>query len=281
MSDVLYPIGYKSRLVELGELEGTHGPKMHPEFRRRLFNWIEAQGGLIGIGGGWRETGKQPDKPGFAPEGRSFHQYQKFASGLVAYCAVDLVARDGDSHHRSPTWAEVPRQGSDEAKLWGVHCNIDSEPWHIQPVEIDGWERWVAAGSLDPQTDYPIPGDDMKPLTVPERAYDSRPGEQGAVTPGLLVANKSLPLGPFKAGETRRVVVGMCKSAHVHVTVIGTKPGYVTISGSTTQSKASLANVDQDGVVSTGAPIATPDGAVYVTAPQGGVDVVVDVYARG
>lgn len=277
----LYPIGYEDRLVELDELEGIHGPKMHPEYRRRLFNWIEAQDGLIGIGGGWRETGKQPDKPGFAPEGQSFHQYQKFTSGITAYCAVDLVARNGGGDHRSPTWAEVPRQGTALAAEWGVHCNIDSEPWHIQPVEIDGWASWKNAGSPDPKTDYPIPGEEMKPLIVPERAYDSRPAEQGGVTEGLLIANKGLPLGPFRVGETRRIVVGMCQSAHVHLTVIGTKPGFVTISGSTTKSTASLANVDQDGVAAAGAPIATPEGAIFVTAPQGGVDVVVDVYARG
>lgn len=162
---VLYPIGYEARAVTLAELRRVHEPKMHPEFGRRLWPWLEAQGGAIGIGSGWRAT--QPALPGFAPEGRSFHQDQRFASGFVGYCAVDLVGRDGpdaNNSHDGVSWAMVPAQGSLEAKRWGVHCNVGrpgelgSEPWHMQPIEIDGWQSWVDAGRPDPQ---PPEDDDM------------------------------------------------------------------------------------------------------------------------
>src|SRR5690606_31584007 len=66
-------------------------------------------------------------------------------------------------------------QGSDEAAKWGVHCNVGTpgavgaEPWHMQPVEIDGWASWIAAGSPDPVTNYAIPG---TPVPKPEPTPD-------------------------------------------------------------------------------------------------------------
>jgi len=145
----LYPIGYSTTMVDLDELFRRHYPdKMHPEFARRLRKWIEAQGGRIGIGGSWRAT--QPAKPGFAPDGQSFHQSQTFASGRVWFCAVDLVHVNPGKVHRSPTWAEVPKQGSLEAQKWNLHCNVDNEPWHIQPIEIDGWTSWDRNGRREP-----------------------------------------------------------------------------------------------------------------------------------
>jgi hypothetical protein len=154
----VYPDGYGTTMVTLEQMRQRHSPRMHPEYARRFFAWIEAQGGKLGVGGGWRETGEQPDKPGFAPEGRSFHQDQQFASGLVAYCAIDLVVAVPGTIHRAPYWSEVPAQGSSDAATWGLHCNVSSEPWHIQPIEIDGWDSWVNAGRRDPAKDYPLPG---------------------------------------------------------------------------------------------------------------------------
>ena len=161
-----YPIGYGTQRVSLAELKLRHGTRMHPEYARRLFNWIEAQDGHVGIGGGWRATGTQPDKPGFAPEGKSFHQDQTFSDGFVGYCAVDLVVGVYGAVHRAPKWSEVPEQGSDEAARWGVHCNISTETWHMQPIEIDGWQSWKDAGSPSPVANYPIPGDRPPPEVI-------------------------------------------------------------------------------------------------------------------
>ena len=155
-----YPSGYGRTHHDLDDLFWRHHvDKMHPAYARRLKAWLESQGGHVGSGGSWRDTGTQPDKPGFAPEGKSFHQYQQFSSGLVAFCAVDLVARNGTNIHRAPRWDEVPAQGSVDAQRWGVHCNVSSEAWHMQPVEIDGHASWITAGSPDPVTVYPLPTD--------------------------------------------------------------------------------------------------------------------------
>ena len=147
---MLFPSGYGTSMVTVDELfKKHHVLKMHPEYARRLRVWLEAQGGRVGIGGSWRAS--QPAKPGFAPEGKSFHQSQTFAGGRVAFCAVDLVVAVPGKKHRAPTWDEVPKKGSVEAKRWGLHCNVTrpSEPWHIQPIEIDGYGTWVRGGRKD------------------------------------------------------------------------------------------------------------------------------------
>lgn len=155
----LYPIGYAAQLVDLGGLRAKHEPRMHPEFARRLFAYLEHRGGELGIGGGWRLT--QPPKPGFAAEGRSFHQYQTFASGLVAYAAVDLVIPNPVGVHRAPGWNDTA-----DAPEWGLHAFIKSppEPWHMQPIELAGYGRWVTGDPdeglsprIDPVAGFPLP----------------------------------------------------------------------------------------------------------------------------
>lgn len=155
-----YPHGYSYTLVTLDELRRRHAARMHPEFARRLFAWLEHRAGWLGIGGGYRATGTQPEKPGFAPEGKSFHQDQQFATGVTGYAAVDLVHRT-TGVHRSPTPTETA-----DAHLFGLHFPVRSEPWHVQPVEIRGWQTWVDAGRPAPTPGYPFPkpptnGDDM------------------------------------------------------------------------------------------------------------------------
>jgi hypothetical protein len=172
----LYPDGYGRAEVTLEQMVAKHGAKMHPEYRRRLMAWLVSRGGRMGIGGGWRST--QPDKPGFAPDGKSFHQDQRFASGFVGYAAVDLVVRNPGQVHRSPTWAECA-----DAPEWGLHTFIKSppEPWHMQCIEMRGWQSWVDAGRRDPGH-FPLPGEPVPPPPpkptgdVDMLAIDHKPG---------------------------------------------------------------------------------------------------------
>tara|TARA_R110000803_G_scaffold160536_1_gene224450 strand:+ start:3476 stop:4282 length:807 start_codon:yes stop_codon:yes gene_type:complete len=170
---ITYPNGYGTSRVTLDEMKDKHAAKMHPEFARRFFAYIEAKQGLLGVGGGWRATGTQPDKSGFAPEGKSFHQSQTFKSGIVGYCAVDLVTGNGTSKHKAPAWADT-----DDAPQFGLHTFIKGEPWHIQCVEMRGFQSWVYAGRPDPANkspNAPSSGDDtMHTLDTPIRMLDTR-----------------------------------------------------------------------------------------------------------
>ncbi len=161
-----YPIFYGTRRVTLDILRATFTPNMHPEMVRRVFPWIESQGGHIGIGGGYRPPGTQPDRPGFAKPGDSFHEGQQFPSGRW-YCALDLVATNPGAVHRSPRWSEVPPEGSDWARRSGVHCNIPTEAWHMQPIPLDGFARWRDGGRLDLDHFYPIPTTPPTPTYPP------------------------------------------------------------------------------------------------------------------
>ena len=197
----LYPSGYGTAMVPLDKMMAsiiTHG---HPEYVRRLRAWLIDQGGEVGIGSAWRETGAQPDKPGFAPEGQSFHQDQRFRSGFVGCAAVDLVAAVPGSKHRAPTWAEVLPQGGTEAKRWGLHCNNSQESWHMQPTELDGWQSWVNAGRPDPVKGYPIP------VSPPPPPPDPIPPEDDVVTEedikAIAAAVHQYQLGDVVKGEMR------------------------------------------------------------------------------
>lgn len=164
--DLPIPWGYGTSYKTLREAEATLKPNYHPEYLRRLLAWLHYKDGHVGIGGHFRPDGTQPDKPGFAPEGTSFHQNQKYSDGFIGACAVDTVIVDGpdagDAHDGIP-WSEVPIQGSAEAARWGIHANVgvpgSGESWHIQPVEIDGHASWLKAGSPAPVKNYPLPAE--------------------------------------------------------------------------------------------------------------------------
>jgi peptidoglycan hydrolase-like protein with peptidoglycan-binding domain len=160
-----YPVGYGRQTLTMPEMQARYAPNMHPEYARRLFNWLEAQGGQIGCGGGWRSTPNNCSSASRA--GKSFHQTQQYASGFHGYAAMDLVVRNGDNVHRAPYWSEVDKQGSPEAAKWGVHANISSETWHYQAVEMDGYTTWVNNGRKDPVAGRQIPGGDTPPPVDP------------------------------------------------------------------------------------------------------------------
>lgn len=161
MIDTLYPTGYGTELVTMAELRRRHEPNMHPEDAARLFPFLASCGGLVGIGGGYRADGTQPDRPGFAKEGQSFHQLQQFTGQPRRwYTAQDLVVRNetAGGRHRAPRWSEIPAPKSATAIAWGLHCNVyPSEPWHLQPIELGGWRTWTLRGRPDLRSGYPIP----------------------------------------------------------------------------------------------------------------------------
>lgn len=165
----LYPWGYDQEKVSYDTMvTRLRKHTIHPEYERRLLNWIVYQHGNIGIGSGWRDYNN--DVSGASSANKSFHQTQTFMSGLACYSAVDLVAVNPGHVHRAPSWSEVPEQGSDEAKKWGVHCNVNGEPWHMQCIEMDGFDSWVNGGRKDPQANYPIPGTEPEP--EPPTSYE-------------------------------------------------------------------------------------------------------------
>lgn len=178
--EILYPIFYGTRLVTMDVLRETFEPGMHPEAARRGFAFIESRGGLFGIGGGIRAPGAQPVKPGFAPEGKTFHQKQRFPSGQF-YAAWDMVCVSYGGVHRAPQWSEVPAQGGRFSVEFGWHMNVSSEAWHAQPIELDGWLSWVNRNRPDLQADYHIIGSVPLPPVVQPPTPDpgTQPPSQG------------------------------------------------------------------------------------------------------
>lgn len=158
--ETLYPIFYGTRMVPFDVLVSTFEPHLHPVQAERGFNWILDQGGKAGIGGGYRPPGTQPNASGYAPPGKSFHEGQEFPSGRF-YTAWDLVMARPGHRHRAPYTNEVPLQGSFDAAKYGVHINVGVpgkkgfESWHMQPIELDGYDRWVYHGRPDLDPSYP------------------------------------------------------------------------------------------------------------------------------
>lgn len=272
-----YPWGYGVSTKTLAEIEAILTVHYHPEYLRRLLAWLEAQDGRVGIGGHWRAGGAQPDRPGFAPEGRSFHQDQRYADGFVGACAVDLVVRRTGLDHRSPYWSEVPAQGSDEARRWGLHCNVGAppggEPWHMQPIEIDGWVAWDVADLVDdgigraPVPGYPFPGrEEIAMQTVNKRAYSSEHPDQ--VDEPYRSLNAGVALGPFARLERRRIQVD-AQRVQVSLTAYDGPGGNVRISGRGVMPSTSIANM-ADRPNSNTWTINTPESAIYVWCTQGG-----------
>lgn len=121
----------------------------------------------------------------------------------------------------------------------------------------------VKAGTFRPVPELPQE-DEMQPLTVPRRVYDSR-------NVGAKLA----------AGETRVVDVGR-RAAFLHLTVVDADGrGYLTMTGATSTSSASIVNYDKNQPPnSDGAPIGLPDGRVRVTAVGAATHVIIDVFAE-
>lgn len=165
MPEQIYPVFYGTQRMTLVQIRARFQPGCHPEVWRCVEALLVWGRGRWGIGGGRRLV--QPDKPGFAPAGMSFHEWQEFQSGLVAYSAFDFVMTNPGGVHRSPTWEEAR-----ELPQFGLWAFITGEPWHGQRklvkggVLIRGYRSWVAAGRPDPDP-FSLPGQPQVPPVPP------------------------------------------------------------------------------------------------------------------
>lgn len=207
MSDLLIPVGYGREYITIDQAKVRFGGSIHPEFARRGFNWLEAKAAeqpeptkRLGIGSGIRLV--QPTGTGFAPAGKSFHLRQRFRSGLYVYSAWDLVIPTSGTHSSGAIPADrVPLQGSQAAKLWGVHINVGEpgrsgfEPWHLQCVEMDGYDGWVARGRPDPSSRYVIP-------VIPEKTKPPEPTPVPPTPTGEMVTVSTATMPVVREGTT-------------------------------------------------------------------------------
>lgn len=174
-STVTYPIGYGTTRVSMEEMQRRFLDKMEPEYARRLFAWLASHEGHFGIGSAWRVTPHNASQA--SRDGKSFHQTQNFTGSFSGFCAVDLVVGQSNGQvHRAPNYDEAVWQGSDEAKRIGLHMNVSSETWHMQPIEIDGWQSWADKGRPRPAPGYPIDIPDVT-VTPPEVPGGGDPSE--------------------------------------------------------------------------------------------------------
>ena len=247
--------------------------------------YTEGKGGPLGIipaSGGNTVCFSNEIGGGLGP---AFTNPQARAAMYLGFHATRIAARiwgwpddpNGPTRHFAHfEWApgrKVDPMGATDGYDWATSYTM----WDMDKFRAD--TRALAKPTPKP----PSGDDDMTALPVPERAYDSRPGkaEQDEVDPKLKAANDSVRKAPFGMGEQRRIVIGEnCTEVFVRVTVIGTKPGYIAISGEGGVRGFPVVNVDSGGVAGGGVPVATPDSAIYLWSSHGSVNVTVDVFAR-
>ena len=162
LNEVEFPYGYRRKTASLRVLWLRYAEAMHPTYRLQVFACLVAIGGRAGIGSAWRTrifgTIKSPSWASLM--GRSFHQDQRFASGIEACCAIDAVVTNPGKTHRAPKTVRVlggwANEFDDQLGPHGLHANIGTpgvkgyESWHWQPANIDGWATWDKAGRPDP-----------------------------------------------------------------------------------------------------------------------------------
>jgi hypothetical protein len=181
MPETTYPCGWEYDELTMAEMQVKYGPDMEPEYARRLWSWLESEGGRIGIGGGKRSIPYAlklwlSDPSRYANPKNSWHCKQKWLSGESYYAAVDLVVRVKGKKHRSPTWEE-----GDSAKKYGLHAFIrrngkNPEPWHLQAIiasfgyqaygegkQIRSASQWRKAGRPSLRR-WPLPTEGSPPV---------------------------------------------------------------------------------------------------------------------
>jgi len=172
-----YPYGYKkdangvmgmgTRLTRSQLEQQQTVAQLHPEFWRRTIKMMEdaAKAGVpLGVGTGWR---KQPDPPppGFAKPGNSNHEGFPADGTSGGAVAIDTVPE--------PSWNWMEKN----CATYGLRTfrNVNSEPWHIQPVDIPASRSYRSEPWKLPRFNLPgAPSTPTVPRPVLKRGDEGR-----------------------------------------------------------------------------------------------------------
>jgi hypothetical protein len=139
--------GKKSASATKGKVTSGSSSGLNDKFRQRLEQMIEASGGKVGIGGGFRSSAQQrslflsrysrtSDKTGTFWDGA----YWKKNSGVAD------AAPPGMSMHEIGLAADLTGDLNwvqENAAKYGLKtfANVNNEPWHVQPAELPNSRR--------------------------------------------------------------------------------------------------------------------------------------------
>ena len=214
------PYGYGTTRVTEAELMTKETfNRLHPELQRRflaLAKFLASIGIDLGVGTGWRiqPTGL----PGFADPGNSWHEGVPVVSKMNAL-AIDTVP--------ASSWAKMePHLAS-----FGLRSfkNVNSEPWHIQLIEIPTGRNF--ATSLPPINHFNLPSEEVGYVM---HAFVPRASTQEA-----RILDTRGPYGPthdtYKLNANTQVAVNVPGAAGMGFAIVNitiTEPeasGFVTV----------------------------------------------------
>ena len=215
---VLYPEAYGTKMTTLDGMIAKHGGKMHPEFRRRFFGYIESKNGLLGVGGGFRTT--QPSKPGLAPPDWSLHTFISGEPWHVQCIEMRGWGAWSNAGRPDPPVADLPNELLPGADMF--------QP--IQPIRNSDTRAYGTALSPgEPQTFGLAPAIPADAVAVALNVTVINP-----TNPGYLVVWPSGPTPPtatvnFAPGEVINgsAIIGV-KDSNFNIEIVGSA-AHVTV----------------------------------------------------
>lgn len=175
-------VGYSGQTKSLQELEAwAHWQRADPEFRRRMLAMMDASidaGRPVGVGSVWRSTEAQRTLflSRYKPEDDNDLTGSVFWEGKYweKLPGVAAAAPPGRSYHESTTATgkalaadmigDIPWMNAN-CQRWGLKhfANVNSEPWHIQPIETPNSRRNYVPSQHEPLPTFPISGTGVQP----------------------------------------------------------------------------------------------------------------------
>lgn len=217
--------GYKGRRVSLDEMRSRPTiARLDPELWRRLVALMRAAAAAgvdLGVGEGWRSSDTQTAgflarhdavesggccefngqryqlKTGqahMAPPGRSYHE-ETTPDGCAL--AVDMVG-------------DLAWMNANCARFGLTHfADVNSEPWHVQPVDVPSGRRRYSAATHHPLPVFALPDEPVVASTVAPASTPAAvsPADR-VVQPGQAVADYGTPMNAATVAGYGYVAVG-------------------------------------------------------------------------